>query len=343
MGIKSVVNMNFDIYREKLLSVFENEVYGHIPPPPKKAEACERVIECDEYELKLARLYEIELICELDNGMSFSFPFKLLLPDGEGKRKTIVLINFRLDVPDKYYPVEEVIKRGWACASLDYQQITSDSNVIDGLANIYAPNGETGKISLWAWAAMRIMDYLQTRKDIDLANVAVVGHSRLGKTALWTAANDERFRFVHSNDSGTAGAALYREKNERSESIGDICGRFPYWFNKKFPDYVDMESRMEFDQDDLLKCIAPRIVSIGSASEDFWANPRAEMLCAKSASQAWNVFDENGLTNIPESAEIGANYHDGRVGYYVREGKHSFSCDDWCRFLDYFDKNLAIN
>ena len=32
--------------------------------------------------------------------------------------------------------------------------------------------------------------------------------------------------------------------------------------------------------------IALRIVSIGSASEDFWANPRAEMLCAKSASQA---------------------------------------------------------
>lgn len=40
-----------------------------------------------------------------------------------------------------------------------------------------------GKIALWAWAALRVMDYLQTREYVDLKNVAVVGHSRLGKTA----------------------------------------------------------------------------------------------------------------------------------------------------------------
>ena len=182
---------------------------------------------------------------------------------------------------------------------------------------------------------------MKVLKDIDIANVGIVGHSRLGKTALWAAANDQRFRFVHSNDSGTSGAALYRERNDKSESIKDICERFPYWFNKNFPKYIDMESKMAFDQDDLIKCIAPRIVSIGSASEDLWANPQAEMLSAKNASIAWTGLGERGLENISDEAQIGVNYHDGKVGYYVREGRHCLSRNDWNRFLDFFDKNIC--
>ncbi len=338
-------NLEFDTkfcgQRQKLLAIFANEVYGEIPPSPKKIEADEKIIEGRNYCGGHAQLYKINLNCTLEDESNFSFSFKLCLPQNKGKNKTIVLINFKPDVPDKFYPTEEVVDKGWACASFDYQSVTNDSNIIDGLAERYAPNGETGKISLWAWAAMRIMDYLQTRDDIDLANVAVVGHSRLGKTALWTAANDERFRFVHSNDSGTSGAALYKHRNEHSESIKDIYEMFPFWFNKNFSKYIDMELTMGFDQDDLIKCIAPRIVSIGSASEDLWANPHAEMLCAKSASVMWENYGEQGAVNIPDEAEIGVNYHEGRVGYYVREGRHFLSRDDWNRFLAFFDKNLV--
>ena len=97
---------------------------------------------------------------------------------------------------------------------------------------------------------------------------------------------------------------------------------------------------MAFDQDDLIKCIAPRIVSIGSAEEDLWANPKAEMLAAKNASVAWESLGERGLVNIPNEAQIGVNYHDGKVGYYVREGRHCLSRNDWNRFLAFFDKNI---
>ncbi|MBR5773483.1 MAG: hypothetical protein IKY44_01400 [Clostridia bacterium] len=325
--------------RKNILAIFEGEVYGKIPPSPQKIDASLNEVEGLE-RIEGGTLYEVDLTCQLDEKTDFSFRFNLLLPHKKGKNKTVVFLNFRPDIPDKYYPVSEIINRGWACASLDYQRITSDTNSADGLAKIYAPNGEIGKLSLWAWAAMRMMDYLETRDDIDLANIGVVGHSRLGKTALWTAANDERFRFVHSNDSGTAGAALYKYKNERSESIKDIYERFPYWFVEPFKAYIDMEQSMPFDQDDLLKCVAPRIVSIGSANEDAWANPYAEMLCAKEASLAWESMGEKGLVNIPQKAELGVNYHDGKVGYYVREGKHYFSLGDWCRFLSFFDKNL---
>ena len=333
-------NQELSEERQKLLSVFAKEVYGEIPAPPISIDFEEKMVEGTSFCAGHAWLYEVKIKCNLDNGKCFLFPFKLCLPQKEGRHKTVVLINFRYDVPDKYCPAEEIIDRGWAFAALDYQKITSDSSLADGLAEIYALNGETGKLSLWAWAAMRIMDYLQTRDDIDLDNVGVAGHSRLGKTALWTAANDERFRFVHSNDSGTAGAALYSERNEKSESIRDICDRFPYWFNKTFPKYADMENNLGFDQNMLIGCIAPRIVSIGSASDDLWANPCAEMLSAKRASTFWEKYDEKGLINVPNKAEIGINYHDGRVGYYVREGKHYFSRDDWNRFLGFFDKNI---
>ena len=330
----------FLVQRQKVLDIFASEVYGGIPPSPKKIQATEKSIEGRNYFCGHARLLQVNLNCILDEETDYSFSFKLCLPTNVKKNKIIILINFTPNVPDKYCPAEEIIDMGWAFAALDYQSVTSDNNMPDGLSRIYAPNGETGKISLWAWAAMRIMDYLQTRDDIDLANIGVVGHSRLGKTALWTAANDERFRFVHSNDSGTSGAALYRERNTESESIKDICERFPYWFNKTFSKYIDMESKMEFDQDDLIKCIAPRIVSIGSAEEDLWANPKAEMLAAKNASVAWESLGERGLVNIPNEAQIGVNYHDGKVGYYVREGRHCLSRNDWNRFLDFFDKNI---
>ena len=326
--------------REGLLSVFKNEVYGEIPAPPVDIDFEEKMIEETSFCAGHARLFEVSLKCNLNENKCFSFPFKLCVPQTNGRHKTVVLINFRYDVPDKYCPAEEIIDRGWAFAVLDYQKITSDSPAVDELAEIYAPNGETGKLSLWAWAVMRIMDYLQTRDDVDLDNVGVVGHSRLGKTALWAAANDERFRFVHSNDSGTAGAALYSERNDKSESIRDICERFPYWFNKAFPKYTDMEGNLPFDQDLLIGCIAPRIVSVGSASEDLWANPQAEMLSAKKSSIFWEEYGEEGLINISDKAEIGTNYHDGRVGYYIREGRHYFSRNDWNRLLDFFDKNI---
>ena len=341
MGNKLEVTSEFIKQRKETLGIFASEVYGDIPPAPKKIEAIEKAIEGKNYFCGHARLLQVDLNCVLDNETDFSFSFKLCLPTNVYKNKIIILVNFTPNVPDKYCPAEEIIDRGWAFASFDYQSITSDTNTPDGLASVYAPSGETGKLSLWAWGAMRIMDYLQTRDDIDIANVGIVGHSRLGKTALWAAANDQRFRFVHSNDSGTSGAALYRERNDKSESIKDICDRFPYWFNKTFPKYIDMESKMTFDQDDLIKCIAPRIVSIGSASEDLWANPRAEMLSAKNASIAWKCLGERGLENISDEAQIGVNYHDGKVGYYVREGRHCLSRNDWNRFLDFFDKNIC--
>ena len=124
---------------------------------------------------------------------------------------------------------------------------------------------------MWAWAAMRAADYLQTLDSADLESLAVIGHSRLGKTALVAAAFDERFRFVHSNNSGCSGAAIIRGKT--GEQIDDICRNFPFWFCENYKTYRKNESALPFDQHLLLALSATRFVSVGSAAEDLWADP----------------------------------------------------------------------
>ena len=110
------------------------------------------------------------------------------------------------------------------------------------------------------------MDYLQTCDFVDKKNIAVIGHSRLGKTALLTGAFDERFAFVISNDSGCSGAAISRDKE--GERIDAILTRFPFWFCKNYAKYAGKEEDLPFDQHWLMSLIAPRKLTVLTGSQD---------------------------------------------------------------------------
>ncbi len=325
----------------KTKEYFQSQVYGYIPPAPEYISG-DIIKENKLFCAGKATLQRINLkIGYKSNNMEV--PFYYCYPNNCKQNKTVVFLNFTDSVPDKYLPAEEIIDNGWAIASLCYENITEDNGDFQsGLAKFLKDTDSDtapGKIAMWAWGAMRVMDYLQTLNTVDKYNIGLVGHSRLGKTALLTAAFDERFAFVHSNESGAGGAALFGMANEKSEHIGDLIRVFPFWFCENFKKYIDCETNLPYDQDELLKLIAPRVLSVGSAVKDLWANPHAECQCAKRASEKWESLGHKGLT-LPEAEEFGVNYHDGKVGYYVRQGTHYLSREDWNRLLSFFDKNL---
>ena len=314
------------IRRRELLSLLSREVYGYTPEAPAKVEG---VIESSEIAFAgKATQARVHLSFDTPNG-SFSFPFTLITPVSAQKSPVFVNINFRPDVPDKYLPAEEIIDHGFAVATFFYKDVTSDGPDWDGLAAMYPRDEKTGwgKIGMWAFAASRILDYLEQQDAYDLTRACVCGHSRLGKTALWCSAQDERFSMAVSNDSGCTGAAITRSK--AGETVQDIITRFPYWFCGNYHSWAGREYEMPFGQHMLLALTAPRKLYVCSATEDKWADPESEFLCCAAASEAWSLLRVPGLVTPDEMPTPDVPLMDGGICYHLRTGTHFYSRTDW--------------
>lgn len=276
-------------------------------------------------------------------GTEFSFPFTSLIPNKPGKYPFFVHIDFESGVPNKYYPAEEILHNGFAAFHFNFNDVTIDKNdMTDKLSGILFPDGnrqgsDSGKIIMWAWAAMRIMDYAMTLNCLDFDNAAVIGHSRLGKTALVTGMLDTRFKYVISNDSGCSGAAVTR--NKKGEHIEFITKTFPYWFCPNYKNYID-ESKLTFDQHMLIATIAPRIAIVGSAVEDEWADPDAEYLGCIAASKAWENLGIKGFVHPDRLPTPGSVFDEGNICYQIRTDGHYLSRRDWNVYFDIIKKKM---
>src|SRR5206468_4123017 len=185
-------------------------------------------------------------------------------------------------------------------------------------------------IALWAWGIHRAVDYLVQNPDLDKHRIAVVGHSRLGKTALVAAAFDERIALAIPLQAGCGGSAPSRGKV--GESVKQINDRFPHWFNAAFKTFNDRPERLPFDQNGLVALVAPRAVLFSNATEDTWANPEGQFAVLKAAAPVYRLLGAGGLEtdHMPETGKLSA----GTLGYAIRPGKHSMTREDWAFFLD---------
>ena len=317
--------------RRELVDALARGEYGYIPPsfPGTALRRGERKAECCAGHA----VFERAQVEARTPAGTFAFPVDLFVPTRVKKAPVFVLIGFRAASCDPFVPVEEIIDSGFALAAVCYTDVTSDdADMENGLAGMFdRPKDGTGygKISLWAWAMSRTLDALGGVEGIDTARACAIGHSRLGKTALWAAANDERFAYAVSNDSGCSGAAYERVKGPDSETLKAITDRFPYWFCENFPAYADRPNDRPFDQHFLLAACAPRYLCVNSAEKDLWADPAGELMCCRAASPAWEINGLPGFIGPEGGAAAGEAYLSGSLGYTLRDGTHCLSRADW--------------
>lgn len=338
------------IRRPEIFKLFESEVYGEIPKDFDDI-SFDLVAENDNPYPDLAELEEVNISISR-NGKTHVMRLNLFLPKGKNKPSPVILlINHRAAfsegkmVDEEFWPVPELLEKGFATASFHAETVAPDDTVSfqNGIISTLYPeqmNQANGLKALgaWGWGAMRAMDYFVQHSRINAGKSVVVGHSRGGKAALWTSANDPRWAITYANESGCGGAALSRRKY--GETLKIINDRFPHWFAGNFQKYNGKEETLPIDQHMLPGLIAPRAVYFASAKEDQWADPKGEFLSLQLSSRIYSEIYRKKMKFPVAFESVTSPILEKHLGYHIREGEHDLTLEDWGHFLEFVQKNL---
>ena len=341
----------WDGRRAELLDLFRTHVYGRRPGPPRTLS----VTRGDATPVfgGAGTRREITVTCGTDAG-SLSFPLTVILPanaDAADPVPVFLLMNNRDQSPDDavengFWPADDLVARGYGAAVFAVGDVDPDRH--DGFANgVHAlfpelegaggdarPGDAWGTLAAWGWGASRALDALRADPAVNGDRVAIAGHSRGGKAALWAAAEDPRFGMAISNQSGCGGAALSRRRF--GETVERINTAFPHWFARNFREFNGREETLPVDQHQLIALVAPRPVYVASASEDLWADPRGEFLSLAHANPVYALFGDETIDPNTMPAP-GEPLIAGSRGYHLRPGPHNLTERGWGWFLDFAD------
>jgi hypothetical protein len=362
--------------RPELKELFQTYMYGHFPAKPEKwsakilfedAKALEGKGTLREVEITFGppEWPKIYLLVAVPNGKTPAACF--VGPNFHGNHVITSHEKVRIPtawVPDRgpsvvkntataegrgkqadTWPLQQIVEKGYAVATFYCGDVQPDRpNVREGMRAtlpVYKgdpPPDETATIAWWAWGCHRAVDFLVADKSIDAKRIAVVGHSRLGKTALLAGAFDDRIAVVIPHQSGCGGAGPSRSKNPKAETVKRITTSFPHWFCTNFTAFGDDVTKIPFDQHCLVAICAPRPVLMTNADDDQWANPDGQFDVLSGAAPAYKLYgnDKPVAAKMPETGTLS----DSRLGYFIRTGKHSMTPDDWKVFMQFGDKWL---
>lgn len=346
--------------RAEILEMFEEYVYGVLPKEGFTT-SFEVVEQGEALEGKALRK-QIKIIVETEKGSSEALML-LYVPNSDTPSPVIIGLNsngnhaaiadenvlapYSFDVEDgtweekrgeKAYRwnIEDSILKGYAVATIYSGDFAPDNGKTYNSRVISLFDEEEFKaVGAWSFGLLRAVDYMMQDEAIDSEYIAVVGHSRLGKAAVWAGANDTRIGMVISNDSGNSGASLSR--SNRGETVYSINLAFPHWFCSKYADYGKNENALPVDQNLLLATIAPRLLYVASAEDDMWSDPQGAW---NGLMHATNAFELYGLEVIPYSdkqPEVNTPVWTETMGYHVRTGWHDMQAEDWAYYLEYMD------
>ncbi|HEY7500016.1 MAG TPA: hypothetical protein VH740_15960 [Vicinamibacterales bacterium] len=341
--------------REEILRLYETEIYGRIPRNAPKV--AWRVAETDPRARDGAAVMK-RVIGTLGNRANAPEITLTIHTPASAKKAVplVLLVNFGGGPPpppgtpprpglSSDPPVAaEILERGWGYAAVGYQDIQLDRlNTFDqGVIGLTLKPGavepepdEWGTISAWSWGISRILDYFETDKTIDTKQVAVFGHSRLGKTVLWASALDERIAAVFSSCAGEMGSALARR--DWGETVDDMAQNFPWQFARNFQKWPGRWNEMPVDAHMLIALSAPRPVFVTGGTTDQWADPVGEFLAQVAAGPVYRLLGRKdlGTTELPP---LDTPLVDGDLGYHYHTGGHSATTADWQAFLKFVGK-----
>ena len=323
--------------RAKTLDWFRREFYGYAPGRPADERLTDEGVELAGGKIR------IPVYCKLPEGASAGNPAPVF----------VLIDHFngtyypggRWHFPDT--PTNSIVSHGYAFVNFNVNDVSPNvynqtwSNGVFQVYGLGKPD-DWGTISAWAWGVSRVVDWIETRPELDVRRIAVIGHSRGGKTALWAGVQDPRIALAVPNGSGTGGARLLRMNLPDAEQLAwmlEPSHGISFWYCPNAQKHAKTERTLPYDADDLLRLMAPRLVYVSSGSEDVWAGPEGEFESARRASDLWRRYGLPGLSaeRFPAPGEWS---HEGCVGHHLHDGPHGLTPWDWERVLEFADRHM---
>ncbi len=350
----------FQVRRPQIMALFGNLIYGVVPAPESPLRTTFEVVRTNSAFMEgQATRKDVRIRFENAKGTA-EMTILVFTPNGAKGRVPALLQHSFSNTKDNGHdpspdrpgflrngtPLGEILRRGFGYVVVPQGDLVRHNEVEfqNGIHPLFYRTGQSfpkanewGVISAIAWGGSRAMDYLEADRDIDARRVAIMGHSKCGKAALWTAALDQRFALVISAQSGHPGAALSRRKF--GETLEKMVTRFPYWLCRNAWKFAEREDDLPVDQHMLLACIAPRPLYVMSGVDDTWADARGEYLSAYHASEVYRLLGRKGLES-EVSPPVGEAILRSDVGYHNRLGGHSIEPFDWQQLLDFAGYHL---